>query len=82
MAVVDVDKRQQDLVDELIAAVEAYYAGVDKELIARAFNYAAAAHAGQQRRSGEPFVHHPLATAKICAELRLGARTPPEAATV
>jgi len=71
MAVVDVDKRHQDLVDELIAAVEAYYPGVDKELVARAFHYAAAAHAGQQRRSGEPFVQHPWATAKICAQLRL-----------
>ncbi|HWH06651.1 MAG TPA: bifunctional (p)ppGpp synthetase/guanosine-3',5'-bis(diphosphate) 3'-pyrophosphohydrolase [Gaiellaceae bacterium] len=71
MAVVDVQKHHQDLVDELIAAVEGYYPGVDKELLARAFHYAAAAHEGQQRRSGEPFVHHPWATAKVCAELRL-----------
>jgi GTP pyrophosphokinase len=71
MAVVDVQRHHQDLVDELIGAVEAYYPAVDKELIARAFHYAAAAHEGQVRRSGEPFVHHPWATAKICAELRL-----------
>src|ERR671916_986121 len=71
MAVVDVHKHHQDLVDELIAAVEQYYPAVDKELVARAFHYAAAAHEGQVRRSGEPFVHHPWATAKICAELRL-----------
>ena len=71
MAVVDVQRHHQDLVDELIAAVEAYYPGVDKELIARAFQFAATAHTGQVRRSGEPFVHHPWATAKICAELRL-----------
>jgi GTP diphosphokinase / guanosine-3',5'-bis(diphosphate) 3'-diphosphatase len=71
MVVVDVDKHHQDLVDELIADVETYYPGVDKELVARAFQYAAAAHEGQQRRSGEPFVHHPWATAKICAQLRL-----------
>ena len=42
MAVVDVDRHHQDLVDELIAAVEAYYPAVDKELLARAFHYAAA----------------------------------------
>ncbi|MBA2462636.1 MAG: bifunctional (p)ppGpp synthetase/guanosine-3',5'-bis(diphosphate) 3'-pyrophosphohydrolase [Actinobacteria bacterium] len=54
-----------------MAAVERYYPGVDKELVARAFQHAAAAHEGQVRSSGEPFVHHPWATARICAELRL-----------
>ena len=71
MAVVDVSRHHQDLVDELIAAVEGYFPGLDKQLIARAFQYAAAAHEGQVRRSGEPFVHHPWSTAKICAELHL-----------
>ena len=71
MAVIDVDRHHQDLVDELIAAAEAYNPGVDKELLARAFRYAATAHEGQVRRSGEPFVHHPWAVAKICAELHL-----------
>ena len=42
MAVVDVERHHQDLVDELIADVEAYYPGVDKELVARAFQFAAA----------------------------------------
>ena len=41
MAVVDVDRHHQDLVDELIAAAEAYNPGVDKELLARAFRFAA-----------------------------------------
>ncbi len=71
MAVVDVSRHHQNLVDELIAVVEGYFPAVDKELIARAFQYAAAAHEGQVRRSGEPFVHHPWSTAKICAELHL-----------
>jgi len=71
MAVLDAQKHHQDLVDELITAVEQYFPAVDKELLARAFRYAAAAHEGQLRSSGEPFVHHPWATAKICAELRL-----------
>ncbi|HEX5798524.1 MAG TPA: bifunctional (p)ppGpp synthetase/guanosine-3',5'-bis(diphosphate) 3'-pyrophosphohydrolase [Gaiellaceae bacterium] len=71
MAVLDAQKHHQELVDELIAAVESYFPAVDRELLARAFAYAAAAHEGQKRRSGEPFVHHPWATAKICAELRL-----------
>src|SRR5580765_4440101 len=71
MAVIDVERHHQDLVDELIAAVEEYNPGVDKELLARAFRFAATAHEGQARRSGEPFVHHPWAVAKICAELHL-----------
>ena len=44
MAVIDVDQHHRDLVDELIAAAEAYNPGVDKELLARAFRYAATAH--------------------------------------
>src|SRR5215207_4129872 len=71
MAVLDAERHHQDLVDELIAAVEEYNPGVDKELLARAFRFAAAAHQGQVRSSGEPFVHHPWAVAKICAELHL-----------
>ncbi len=71
MAVLDAQKHHQDLVDELIGAVEEYFPAVDKDLLARAFRYAATAHEGQLRSSGEPFVHHPWATAKICAQLRL-----------
>ena len=37
--------------------------------------FAAAAHEGQQRRSGEDFIHHPWGAAKICAELRLDEQT-------
>jgi guanosine-3',5'-bis(diphosphate) 3'-pyrophosphohydrolase len=71
MAVLDVQKHHQGLVEELIAAVEEYFPDLDRDLLRRAFAFAAAAHEGQRRRSGEPFVHHPWATAKVCAELRL-----------
>ena len=40
-------ERHQDLVDELIAEVEAYKPDVDRALLSRAFDYAADAHAGQ-----------------------------------
>ena len=39
-------ERHQDLVDELIAEVESYKPDVDRELLTRAFDYAAHAHAG------------------------------------
>jgi GTP pyrophosphokinase len=70
MAVLEAPERHQDLIDELIAEVAEYNPEVDRELLARAFRFAAKAHEGQQRRSGEEFIHHPYAVARICAELR------------
>ena len=43
----------------------------DTEKIRRAFDYAAEAHNGQFRKSGEEYISHPLAVAEICAELNL-----------
>src|SRR5664279_576944 len=43
------------------------------ELITTAFNFANHAHGGIRRRSGEPYILHPLAVAKICCtEIGLG----------
>src|SRR5919202_4723471 len=64
-------ERHQDLVDELIAEVEAYKPDVDRELLARAFDYAARAHDGQVRRSGQEFIYHPWGAAKILAGLQM-----------
>ncbi|HWH06310.1 MAG TPA: RelA/SpoT family protein, partial [Gaiellaceae bacterium] len=75
MTVVEAHEKHQDLVDELLADVTAYNPGVDRELIVRAFRYAADAHEGQLRRSGQDFIHHPFGVAKICAELRLDGQT-------
>jgi guanosine-3',5'-bis(diphosphate) 3'-pyrophosphohydrolase len=69
MAVVEAAEQHQDLVDELIAEVESYKPDVDRELLLRAFRFAARAHEGQQRRSGEDFVIHPIGAAKILADL-------------
>jgi GTP pyrophosphokinase len=75
MTVLDERRHREDLVEELIAEVEAYNPDVDKELVRRAFEYAERAHAGQTRRSGEEFIHHPLGVARICAELHLDEQT-------
>src|SRR2546427_4863777 len=75
MAVLETHEKHQELIDELIAAVAAYNPEVDRDLIRRAFLFAANAHEGQQRRSGEDFVLHPWGAAKICAELRLDDET-------
>jgi GTP diphosphokinase / guanosine-3',5'-bis(diphosphate) 3'-diphosphatase len=68
MAVLD---RHASLVDELIGEVEAYKPDVDRELIGRAFEFAARAHAGQARASGQEFIYHPWGVAKILASLQL-----------
>ena len=71
MAVVDTERHHKNLVAELIASVEAYNPGVDRELIRRAFELAEREHRGQTRRSGEDFIHHPWGVAQICAQLQL-----------
>jgi GTP diphosphokinase / guanosine-3',5'-bis(diphosphate) 3'-diphosphatase len=75
MAVVDRAERHQELVDELISAVLAYKPDADTALLERAFAFAAHAHERQQRRSGEAFIEHPLAVAKILAGLHLDEET-------
>jgi GTP diphosphokinase / guanosine-3',5'-bis(diphosphate) 3'-diphosphatase len=75
MTVLEAGERHQELIEELISDVAAYNEDVDKDLLRRAFRFAANAHEGQQRRSGEDFIHHPWGAAKICAELRLDEQT-------
>ena len=75
MTVLDERRHHEHLVDELIAEVEAYNPEVDRDLLRRAFDLAERAHAGQTRRSGEEFIHHPLGVARICAELHLDEQT-------
>src|SRR3712207_2674524 len=58
-------------ITSLLRKVAAYNPEADEELIAEAYGAAHAAHKGQVRKSGEPFVYHPLATADILAELQL-----------
>lgn len=53
----------------LTALMKSYSPEIDTGRIERAYQVAAAAHAGQTRASGEPYVDHPLATAKILADL-------------
>ena len=59
MTVLEAGERHQELIDELITTVAAYNPEVDRDLLTRAFHFAAAAHEGQQRRSGEDFINHP-----------------------
>ena len=75
MATLETGAGHQKLLDELLAEVAGYSSTVDRDLVTRAFRYAAAAHAGQQRQSGSDFIEHPVGAARICAELRLDEQT-------
>ena len=75
MATLETGERHQGLLDELLAEVASYSTAVDRDLVTRAFRYAAAAHEGQQRQSGSDFIEHPVGAARICAELRLDEQT-------
>ena len=53
----------------------AYLPEAQIERVLRAFQVGARAHAGQERKSGEPYITHPVAVAGILAELGLDAET-------
>jgi GTP pyrophosphokinase len=58
-------------VQDLFAKVSAYHPAADLPLIQRTYDFAAKAHDGQLRRSGDPYVIHPLGVASVIAELKL-----------
>ncbi len=51
--------------------IRSYNPNVDTERLFAAFTYADQAHSGQLRKSGEPYIIHPIAVAEIVAELEL-----------
>ncbi len=46
-----------------------------KKVITEAYHFAIEAHKGQKRRSGEDYVQHPIAVAKILANIGMGGKT-------
>jgi GTP diphosphokinase / guanosine-3',5'-bis(diphosphate) 3'-diphosphatase len=75
VATVETGERHFELLEGLLAELDGYTGELDRDLIVRAFTFAAKAHEGQQRRSGEPFIMHPVGVAIICAGLRLDEQT-------
>lgn len=60
---------------ELARLTSAYLPVSDQAMLAKAFKFASEAHAGQCRKSGEPFVAHPVEVAIILADLRMDVET-------
>ena len=61
--------------DELIGSVHRYHPSADTSLIEKAYRVAYQAHEGQVRKSGEPYIIHPLSVAIILATLELDKET-------
>lgn len=61
-------------IEPLIRAVLAHHPKADVDVIERAYATAKHYHAGQMRKSGEPYITHPVAVATILAEIGM---TPP-----
>ena len=57
--------------ERLVAEVQKYTPNVDTDLVRKAYDFAAKAHEGQHRASGESFINHPLNVAVILAGLEL-----------
>ena len=63
------------LYQELINSVRKYHPSDDISMIERAYLVAKTAHEGQMRKSGEPYIIHPLCVAIILADLELDKET-------
>jgi len=57
--------------DQIVKNLQEYHPSADTGLVERAYAYAAKAHEGQMRRSGDPYVSHPLSVAFVITQLRL-----------
>ena len=72
----DMELEEKMVNDEFQSLIDAYLASKHRkkvDIITKAFNFAKHAHKGVRRLSGEPYIMHPIAVAKIvCCEIGLG----------
>ena len=62
---------KQEHYESMMQAIARYAPSADLEVIQRAYAYADEKHKNQLRKSGEPYIIHPLAVAEIVADLEL-----------
>lgn len=74
---IDYEKEKQQILaayKDLVKSIKVELSDEDLKLIRKAFEVAVDAHKEMRRKSGEPYIFHPIAVAKICAEeIGLGA---------
>lgn len=56
-------------IEEITQRVSGYWPGTDRELLVRAYDFASRAHSGQLRKSGEPYIVHPLNVGSILSQI-------------
>jgi len=62
-------------ISQLVSKLEAYLPPEEVERVQDAYDFAFEAHQGQRRRSGEPYITHPVAVADLLADLKLDPQT-------
>jgi guanosine-3',5'-bis(diphosphate) 3'-pyrophosphohydrolase len=65
------DDESRYLISDLIKLLESYLEPDQVQEVYRAYLFGAEAHDGQHRLTGEPYIYHPVAAARILADLRL-----------
>ena len=77
VGLLDLGIREQspETIDELLERVASYQSAKGVELVKKAFEFSEKAHERQIRRSGEPYITHPLGVAAILTDLQLDMAT-------
>ncbi|WP_455244297.1 RelA/SpoT family protein [Petrachloros mirabilis] len=57
-------------IDQLLDRVKSYNSDADLGMVRKAYEFSAKAHEGQVRRSGEPYLQHPIAVAGVLTSLK------------
>ncbi len=71
MKAIDVEQEKKEIIRRyrrLLRHAKSYLKGNDAKVIKAAFNTSLEAHKEMRRKSGEPFIYHPLSVAQICVE--------------
>ncbi|MCU7813949.1 MAG: bifunctional GTP diphosphokinase/guanosine-3',5'-bis pyrophosphate 3'-pyrophosphohydrolase [Candidatus Thiodiazotropha sp. (ex Rostrolucina anterorostrata)] len=64
-------KTPRFLISDLCAYLESYISSEHIREVYRAYLFGAEAHVGQHRKTGEPYIYHPVAVARILADMRM-----------
>ncbi|MCB2261383.1 MAG: RelA/SpoT family protein [Candidatus Thiosymbion ectosymbiont of Robbea hypermnestra] len=65
------ENRPRFLISDLCAFLDAYLSAEQIREVYRAYLFGAEAHEGQWRKSGEPYIYHPIAVARLLAGMRM-----------
>ncbi len=67
-------QRRDNGMRRLVETLEAYLSSEQIETVVRAYDFGASAHEGQTRKTGEPYISHPVAVAQELADMHLDAK--------